>query len=240
MTELAAPLGVGLAPQLREVIAQVRAEKLTYLSRDALADLARSVVLAQRSGIRGMLIEAGTARGGSAIVMAAAKRPRRQLRVYDVFGMIPPPTDRDGDDVHRRYATIASGSAVGPGASKYYGYEEDLLGEVTESFRRYQLPVEEHNVALIRGTFEDMLEVDRPVAVAHLDGDWYQSTLTCLERIVPRLSIGGRLVIDDYGAWSGCRTAVDEYFSVDRGCVLEQRSRLHVVRVEPGPDAASA
>jgi hypothetical protein len=87
----------------------------------------------------------------------------------------------------------------------------------------------------VQGRFEDTLVVDRPVAVAHVDGDWYQSTMTCLERIVPRLSMGGRMVVDDYAAWSGCRRAVDEYFTQDRGCVLEQHARLHVVRVAPHP-----
>ncbi len=237
--QAAAPLGVRLPPHVREVVAQVRKEKLTYLTRRALADLGRAVLLAERTGVRGLLIEAGTARGGSAIVMAAAKRPRRELRVYDVFGMIPPPTDKDGGDVHRRYEQIASGKAVGPRSSSYYGYEDDLLGEVTESFRRHGLPPDANHVALIQGTFEHTLVVDRPVAVAHLDGDWYQSTLVCLERIVPRLALGGRVVIDDYDAWSGCRRAVDEYFAQDRGCVLEQHARLHVVRVAPHPPPPS-
>jgi hypothetical protein len=234
MPEAAAPpLRVSLPPDVREVVSAVRAEKLSYLSRPALADLARAVRLADRQGIPGVLIEAGTARGGSAIVMTAAKRTRRELRVYDVFGMIPPPTEDDGGDVHRRYATIASGKAVGPGSSVYYGYEDDLRSEVVASFRRFGLDPDENNVSLVQGTFEETLIVDRQVALAHLDGDWYQSTMTCLERIVPRLSVGGRLVVDDYDAWSGCRRAVDEYFTSDRGCVLEKRSRLHVVRVEP-------
>ena len=151
MPEAAEPLRVRLPPRVRDVIADVRAQKLSYLTRPALADLARVVRLADREGIPGVLIEAGTARGGSAIVIAAAKRPRRELRVYDVFGMIPPPTEHDGGDVHRRYATIAAGKAVGPGSSAYYGYEDDLRSEVIASFRRFGLPPEQNNVTLGAG-----------------------------------------------------------------------------------------
>src|SRR6185369_17859702 len=89
----------------------------------------------------------------------------------------------------------------------------DLYGEVTESFTRLGVPAEECNVELVQGLFEDTIELDEPVALAHLDGDWYASTMTCLTRIAPLLSVGGRLVIDDYDTWSGCRAAVEEYFT---------------------------
>ena len=67
------------------------------------------------------------------------------------------------------------------------------------------MPVGEHNVELVRGLFEDTIDLDEPVAFAHLDGDWYESTMTCLERIAPLLVPGGRIVLDDYYTWSGCR-----------------------------------
>ena len=68
----------------------------------------------ERDGLPGLLIEAGTARGGSAIVMAAAKAAERPMKVYDVFGMIPPPSERrTAPDVHERYAKIAAGERHG-------------------------------------------------------------------------------------------------------------------------------
>jgi asparagine synthase (glutamine-hydrolysing) len=42
---------------------------------------------------------------------------------------------------------------------------------------------------------------------------------------------GGRIVLDDYFQWSGCRAAVDEYFSGRDEFRLERRSKLHVVRL---------
>jgi asparagine synthase (glutamine-hydrolysing) len=215
---------------VEDTIARVRAEHLTYLKPSNLRELAAAVDGLEREGVAGLIVEAGAARGGSAIVLASAKAPARVLKVYDVFGMIPPPTDRDGADVHARYETIAAGEASGPGGDTYYGYRDDLLGEVTASFARLGLAVEDNNVELIQGLFEDTIELDEPVALAHLDGDWYESTKTCLERIAPLLVPGGRIVLDDYYKWSGCRTAVDEYFEGRAEFRLERRAKLHVVR----------
>ena len=190
-----------------------------------LRELAAAVLDAESDGLAGLVIEAGAARGGSAIVMAAAKAPDRPMKVYDVFGMIPPPTEQDGPDVHARYEKIAGGEARGVGGETYYGYRDDLYQEVTDSFTRLGVPVGEHRVELIRGLFEDTIELDEPVAIAHLDGDWYESTMTCLTRIAPLLVPGGRIVLDDYYQWSGCRAAVDEYFSGRDGFRLERHSR---------------
>lgn len=217
--------------RVRRVQDAVRAEGLTYLRERQLASLVSCVLEAEASGRPGMLVEAGTARGGSAIAMAAAKSPEREMRVYDVFGMIPPPSDKDGDDVVRRYASIEAGHATGTRGETYYGYREDLLGEVEQSFSRHGVPVASHHVSLVKGLFQDTLVLDGPVALAHIDGDWYDSTMVCLERIAPRLVPGGRIVIDDYYMWSGCRRAVDDYFTDRPGYRVEKRAKVHVVRV---------
>ena len=168
-----------------QTIDAVRGERLTYLKAGMLEDLAACVLRLEREGLAGVIVEAGTARGGSAIVLAAAKSQERPMKVFDVFGMIPPPSERDGADVHRRYETIAAGAAKGPGGETYYGYRDDLYHEVEESFARHGVPVDEHHVELLRGLFEDTIQLDEPVAFAHLDGDWYESTKTCLTRIAP-------------------------------------------------------
>jgi hypothetical protein len=220
----------GLPAHVESTITRVRDEHLTYLKPDNLRDLARVVADLERDKLPGVLLEAGTALGGSAIVIAAAKSPARPLKVYDVFGMIPPPGERDGQDVHDRYAAIAGGRAKGVGGETYYGYRDDLREEVAASFARLGVPTGEHDVELIAGLFEDTITLDEPVALAHLDGDWYESTMTCLARIAPLLVPGGRIVLDDYDKWSGCRAAVDEFFSGRGGFHFERRSRLHVVR----------
>jgi asparagine synthase (glutamine-hydrolysing) len=230
---------VVLPPAVVETIERVHREHLSYLSRDNLGMLGRLVVALEREDRPGVVVEAGTARGGSAIVMAAAKAAERPMKVYDVFGMIPPPSEKDGEDVHRRYQRIRDGGSRGVGGELYYGYRDDLYSEVRESFARCGVEAGSHRVDLVRGLFEDTIDLDEPVALAHLDGDWYASTLVCLERLAPLLVPGGRLVLDDYYAWSGCQRAVDEYFADRPGFRLERRAKLHVVR-RPSPDRGAS
>lgn len=213
-------------------IAAVRSENLTFLRPPQLRDLALAMIDIERNGTPGIVIEAGTALGGSAIVLATAKSRERPMRVYDVFGLIPEPSDRDGDDVHERYAQITAGNATGHAEGEaYYGYRDDLLGEVTASFVRRGVAPADRSVELIKGLFQDTVSVDGPVALANLDGDWYESTKVCLERIAPHVVSGGRIVLDDYDGWSGCREAVDEYFADKmHDWRFDRRHRLHLVR----------
>ena len=66
----------------------------------------------------------------------------------------------------------------------------------------------------IEGKVEETLpsEAPEPIALLHLDTDFYSSTQHELIHLFPRLSKGGVLIIDDYGHFLGARQAVDEYF----------------------------
>lgn len=218
-------------PLVARVIFRVYRDNLTYLEPVCLADLARAVLRLESRRIEGAIIEAGCALGGSAIVLAASKKKTRPMYVYDVFAMIPPPSEKDPPEVHERFRVIASGRSEGIGGAMYYGYQPDLDEKVRGSFAFHGFPVEENSVRLIKGMFQETLKGDWPVALAHLDCDWYDSVMTCLQRIEPRLVPGGSLVIDDYDAWGGCRRAVDEYFAHRQdGIEFVKRNRLHIVK----------
>lgn len=212
------------------VIRRVHAEHLTYLEATALIDLAMAAVEKERLSVPGIIVEAGTALGGSTLVLAAAKAAARSLYTYDVFGMIPPPSQHDGQDVHRRYEVIAQGASSGIAGDTYYGYRDDLYESVLRSFQRFGLPVEKHSVHLVKGLYEESLHISQPVALAHIDCDWYDSVMTCLRRIEPHMADGGTLIIDDYYGYSGARSAVDDYFKGDRraGYRFLRKSRLHI------------
>lgn len=219
------------SPSAFNLLRKIRANKLSYLEMTALIDLYEAVRLAESQQIPGALLEAGTALGGSAIAIAAAKRVERSLLIFDAFETIPPPSVRDGSDAHERYAVISSGQATGINGDLYYGYQPNLMERVIENFFQFGYPPSLHHIQLIKGYYADTLQLNQTVALAHIDCDWYDSVMICLERIVPLLPAGGRLIIDDYMCWSGCRSAVDDYFR-DRKKEFEfvMKSRLHILR----------
>lgn len=212
------------------LVARVERRHLTYLDVPALLDLRDRAREAESERRPGAFVEAGCALGGSAIVLAASKAAWRPLYVYDVFGMIPPPSEQDGSDVLERYEEITAGRATGIQNDLYYGYAPGLLATVEANFRDLGLDLAASHVQLVQGLFQDTLHPDGPIALAHIDGDWYESVAVCLQRLWPRLSPGGVIVIDDYDDWSGCRRAVDEFLHITPDVHTERRFHLHLVK----------
>ncbi len=201
----------GLRLEDQQLIKRIRLEKLTYLSNRRLRSLANTCRSLEESNLPGVFIEAGCALGGSSILISSVKTKERNLFVYDVFGMIPPPTEEDTQDVHERYQIIAAGKSQGIGGNKYYGYEEDLYEIVKLNLKRFAIEPEQQNVFLIKGLVQDTMKIDSPIAFAHVDVDWYDPVKVCLERIFPNLVAGGSIILDDYHDWGGCRKATDDY-----------------------------
>ena len=83
--------------------------------------------------------------------------------------------------------------------------------EVASNFERYGLL--DDRVRFLEGWFADTLST-APIsrlALIRLDGDLYQSTWEALDALYPKLSPGGILIVDDYGAFEPCRRAVHAY-----------------------------
>lgn len=222
-----------LVDKEKEVLVRIKTDDLTYLAVKDLFKLYEAAKSIEKAGIPGLFIEAGCALGGSAIAIGKAKNRHRPFQVYDAFGMIPPPSDKDDADVHARYQEIKDGRSRGIGGKLYYGYTENLEAIVSANLIRHGVPPEQHNIQLIKGYFEDTLTVNEPVAFAHIDCDWYESVMVCLHQIVPNLSVGGVLIFDDYYEWSGCRRAVDTYFAARKAAYrfTSFGRKLHVTKV---------
>jgi len=198
------------------LIESIRSKNLSYCGFPKLENIAAVVQSVEQQRVPGMFIEAGVALGGSAILIARLKSPTRQFSLFDVFGMIPPPSARDEPDAHTRYQEIASGTSDGLRGDKYYGYEDDLYTKVRRNLVENGVNLDRDRVTLVKGLFEDTLEIREPVAFAHVDCDWYDSVKVCIERITPQLSPNGILIFDDYQSYSGCRRAVDEFLATRR------------------------
>lgn len=213
-------------PEQYEIIQQIRQRSLTYCGYPKLENICEAVEIVQKNNIPGIYLEAGCALGGSAILIAKCKPQKSSFVIYDVFEMIPSPSERDGDDAHTRYQEIASGKSQGLGGETYYGYLSNLQEIVVNNLESFGLNLFDNNIKLIKGLFQDTLHFQQQekIAFAHIDCDWYDSVKVCIDRITPQMSRGALIVFDDYSSYSGCKQAVDEFLSSD--------SRFQLVRLE--------
>lgn len=222
LKKIASPIiGNGLPANLHKddqaLITRIRDERITYLSDAKLAELANTCRQIEQQALPGIFIEAGCALGGSAVLIGSIKNKQRAFYVYDVFGMIPPPSDHDTDDVHDRYKTIVEGKSTGIDGDEYYGYKPNLYEVVQDNLKRFGIDYKKDSVWLIKGLLQDTMHITQPVALAHVDVDWYEPVMTCLQRVFPRLVVGGSIILDDYHDWGGCRKATDEYLKTVHG-----------------------
>jgi len=149
--------------------------------------------------IPGHFIETGVWRGGCCIliraILAANDIRDRNVYVADSFKGLPPPTStQDAGDIHYTFPQLAVTEA-----------------EVRANFEKYKLL--DDQVLFVSGFFQDTLKLLNvaPFALLRLDGDMYESTYTALEHLFPRLSVGGFVIVDDYGAIPNCARAVTDY-----------------------------
>jgi len=207
------------------IFQRVRADRLTYLDDGKVANLETCIEDVNREYVPGDFLEAGVALGGSAIALASSMGNGRAFHGYDVFEQIPPPSERDKEDAHSRYGVITQGRSEGLGGDLYYGYVDDLYNVVVGNFEHYGLPVDGERICLHKGLLEDTFFPKGPVALAHIDCDWHDPVMLCLERAHPLLSPGGYIVLDDYNDYSGCRIATDSF--------LAAHDDLEIVKGEP-------
>jgi O-methyltransferase len=225
----------GQRSRISPVSRRVRDARLTYLRDGKLERIEQALEDITRSSVPGCFIECGVALGGSGIVIATLMPDGRTFHGYDLFGMIPPPTSEKDDEKSRaRYETIHSGQSRGIGDDQYYGYVENLYDRVVENFARFGQPVDGRRVALHKGDFQETLHPPSAIAFAHIDCDWYDPVKLCLDRIVPRLSQGAYVVLDDYNDYGGCRRAVDEFLESGPAVDVIARTPNFVLRRRAG------
>jgi O-methyltransferase len=182
--------------RLRSVGMDWPLQGLTMTGLRRLDDLQACVESVLRDEVDGDLIEAGAWRGGASILMRATLDSlgdsERTVVVADSFQGFP-------DDEAGEHIDLST-----------YEFLSVPLEEVEANFARFGC---DHDVRFVPGFFEDTLPglSDGRWAIARLDGDTYEATLTALQSLYPGLSVGGYLIIDDYGALEECRRAVDDF-----------------------------
>jgi Macrocin-O-methyltransferase (TylF) len=208
-----------------DIVRRVKAERLSYLGYRKYVQICQTIKDLKKNAVPGDYLEAGCALGGSSIVIGTLKPAGPAFQVYDVFGMIPPPTADDPPDVVERYKVIVEGKSKGLEGDTYYGYIADLYEVVQSNLARHLTPAQRADIHLNKGLLQDTMILNRPVAFAHIDVDWYDPVIVSLQRIMPHLSVGGAIILDDYFDWGGCRKAVDEYLAANPALNLARDDR---------------
>lgn len=192
----------GAAAEIRDVGHDWPPAAETMIGTQRLDNVHRCIERVITGGVPGDFIETGVWRGGTTILMRAALEAfgdtERKVWVADSFAGLPP-SDAD------RYPADRDIKLSGIPAL------EVTVEQVKANFARYGLLDE--RVQFLVGWFEDTLPVApiEQLAILRLDGDLYQSTMDALTALYPKLSVGGYVIVDDYGGIDACRQAVTDY-----------------------------
>jgi hypothetical protein len=187
-----------------------------------------------RNNVPGDFIETGVWRGGACIFMRGILRAygivNRRIWAADSFEGLPTPDSEE--------FPLEAAAHRGPVMNEVYNHFAVSLEKVRENFARFGLL--DDQVVFLKGWFKDTLPaapIER-LALIRLDGDYYQSTWDSLVNLYDKLSVGGYLIVDDYGedAWTYCRKAIEDFrrergisdsiVRVDSKCYYWQRSKL--------------
>lgn len=178
------------------------ADAETMIGTRRLDNLQRLVTDIVTNDVPGDLVECGVWRGGASIFMRGALEAlgdeHRHVWVCDSFAGVPPPDAEHFPADEGVDLSIFPELAVGP-------------DQVQRNFQRYDLL--DPRVRLVPGWFKDSLPTApiEQIALLRADGDLYESTIQILDNLYERVSVGGWVVIDDYGAIEACRKAADDF-----------------------------
>lgn len=153
--------------------------------------------------VPGDFVDAGIWRGGCGILMRALQHAfgegHRRLWAADSFCGVPPSASEPD---------LRSGLNL---TEARYPWMSASLRAVRDNFADHGLL--DDGVRFLPGLFADTLPgspIER-IALLRVDGDLYESTMDCLEALYDRVSDGGFVIVDDYGAFEPCREAVDAF-----------------------------
>jgi O-methyltransferase/8-demethyl-8-(2,3-dimethoxy-alpha-L-rhamnosyl)tetracenomycin-C 4'-O-methyltransferase len=176
-------------------------QAMTMIGAQRLTNLRQLTETVIREGVPGDVIETGVWRGGACIlvrgILKAYGVTDRRVWVADSFEGLPPPDPdcpQDAGDKHHTWAPLAISQE-----------------EVKNNFSK--LGLLDDQVKFLKGWFKDTLPaapIER-LAILRLDGDMYGSTMDALLALYSKVSRGGFVIVDDFGAVLGCRQAIADF-----------------------------
>ncbi len=157
--------------------------------------------------IPGAIVECGVFKGASLARFAMFRELfensfSRKILGFDAFGRFPDTHFSEDKELRRRFIEEAGEE----------GISKEQLYEVLEN-----KGINSH-IELIEGdilkTVPEYVKKNPglKISLLNLDTDIYEPAVTILENLYPKISIGGILILDDYGVFAGETKAVDDFF----------------------------
>jgi len=163
----------------------------------------------QTATVRGEIMEFGIFKGNSFFRWIKFRdlleqTSSRKIIGFDIFGDFPD-AQYEGDK------------------KKLEAFIKETNGGKSISYEEINSLLEKQNLAknveIIKGnileTLDSYLE-DNPhlkISLLHIDVDLYEATKHVLEKLYDKVSKGGIIIFDDYGAFAGANKAIDDFFN---------------------------
>lgn len=181
--------------------------KLSLLNNQRIENIKDCAKIVSFNKTKGLIVECGVFKGGSAIEMIKTFQKlndERQFLLFDTFEGMPEMgkydkkprehitwrKDWNKASVWEVFNNIKSKCGPAPAQAFPGLIEKTLTNEVI---------------------FEEKID-EEGIALLHLDMDFYSPTKHALKMLFSYINPGGYIIIDDYGAWEGCRKACNEFF----------------------------
>jgi hypothetical protein len=179
--------------------------------------LAISKLVERSLDVPGHLAEVGSWRGANLLFMSKLLRlldphSNKQVHAFDGFEGLQDFAAEDGDAIRTK------------------GYYQGSLEELLDLIRLYEL---EDEVVIHKGLVDDTIpqlleaRADLSFSLIYVDVDLYRPSLTALEHLHPRLSVGGMFVMDEwnFAMFPGETVAVREFVAAHPGAYAMEHVR---------------
>ncbi len=173
------------------------------------------------NNIEGDFVEAGVYQGGMLILFAKIleKNPHESSRLiygYDTFSGMTEPSEFDVKYKHKNEFNYTAERII----------NEKIKNNTLDQWVNCSLENVKKNLVLnlkslkniklvvgdVRKTLLDINNIPEKISLLRIDTDFFDSTKVVLEKMYSKVEIGGVIILDDYGSWSGSKRAADDFF----------------------------
>ncbi len=189
----------------------------TQVSKQEIGIILNNLQLVIDQKIAGAVVEFGCYNGTTSLFiqrLLQTEDPHRAFHVYDSFAGLPEKSSTDLSPAGEQFKT---------------GELQVARSEFVHHFKQAHIPLP----TIHKSWFDELSpkDIPHPIALAFLDGDYYDSIKTSLRLIQPNLSPGAVIIVDDYQseALPGAAKATNEWLRDKPRLNLKLQASLAII-----------